>query len=87
MCHGVVSSEVELPLPDLHLLVSSSVLIWCWHLPLLIPWAILGIMAHIATSEALVPIFPGRTAVAAEVDCSLERELESGWVLAAAEVA
>jgi hypothetical protein len=31
-------------------------LIWCWHLPLLIPWEILGIMAHIATSEALVPI-------------------------------
>jgi hypothetical protein len=31
-------------------------LIWCWHLPLLIPWAILGIVAHIATSEALVPI-------------------------------
>jgi hypothetical protein len=25
-------------------------------MPLLIPWAILGIMAHIATSEALVPI-------------------------------
>jgi hypothetical protein len=43
-------------LPDLHLLLPSSVLIWCWHLPLLIPWAILGIMAHIATSEALVPI-------------------------------
>jgi hypothetical protein len=31
-------------------------LIWYWHLPLLIPWVILGIMAHIATSEALVPI-------------------------------
>jgi hypothetical protein len=31
-------------------------LIWCWHLPLLISWAILGIVAHIATSEALVPI-------------------------------
>jgi hypothetical protein len=31
-------------------------LICCWHLPLLISWAILGIVAHIATSEALVPI-------------------------------
>jgi hypothetical protein len=31
-------------------------LIWCWHLPLLISWSILGIVAHIATSEALVPI-------------------------------
>jgi hypothetical protein len=31
-------------------------LIRCWHLPLLISWAILGIVAHIATSEALVPI-------------------------------
>jgi hypothetical protein len=30
--------------------------------------------------------FPGGIA-AAEVDCSLERELESGWVLATAEVA
>jgi hypothetical protein len=49
-------SEVELPLRDLHLLLSSLVLIWCWHLPLLISWAILGIVAHIATSEALVPI-------------------------------
>jgi hypothetical protein len=38
-------------------MLSSLVLIQCWHLPLLIPWAILGIMAHIATSEALVPIF------------------------------
>jgi hypothetical protein len=28
----------------------------CWHLPLLISWAIFGIVAHIATSEALVPI-------------------------------
>jgi hypothetical protein len=43
-------------LPDLYLLLSSLVLIWCWHLPLLISWAILGIVAHIATSEALVPI-------------------------------
>jgi hypothetical protein len=43
-------------LPDLHLLLSPLVLIWCWHLPLLISWAILGIVAHIATSEALVPI-------------------------------
>jgi hypothetical protein len=43
-------------LPDSHLLLSSLVLIWCWHLPLLISWAILGIVAHIATSEALVPI-------------------------------
>jgi hypothetical protein len=40
----------------MHLLLPPSVLILCWHLPLLIPWAILGIMAHIATSEALVPI-------------------------------
>jgi hypothetical protein len=31
-------------------------LIWCWHLSLLISWAIFGIVAHIATSEALVPI-------------------------------
>jgi hypothetical protein len=43
-------------LPDLHLLLSSPVLIRCWHLPLLISWAILGIVAHIATSEALIPI-------------------------------
>jgi hypothetical protein len=43
-------------LPDLYLLLSSLVLIWCWHLPLLISWAILGIVARIATSEALVPI-------------------------------
>jgi hypothetical protein len=43
-------------LPDLHLLLASLVLIWCCHLPLLISWAILGIVAHIATSEALVPI-------------------------------
>jgi hypothetical protein len=50
------SSEVELPLPNLYLMLSSLVLIWCWQLPLLIPWAILGIVAHIATSEALVPI-------------------------------
>jgi hypothetical protein len=40
----------------LYLLLSSLVLIWCWHLPLLVPWAILGIVAHIATSKALVPI-------------------------------
>jgi hypothetical protein len=44
-------------LPNLHPLLSSLVLIWCWHLPLLISWAIIGIVAHIATSEALVPIF------------------------------
>jgi hypothetical protein len=31
-------------------------LTWCWHLPLLISGAVLGIVAHIATSEALVPI-------------------------------
>jgi hypothetical protein len=31
-------------------------LIGCWHLPLLSPWAILGIMTHIAASEAFVPI-------------------------------
>jgi hypothetical protein len=43
-------------LPDLYLLLSSLVLIWCWHLPLLISWEILGIVAHIATSEAHVPI-------------------------------
>jgi hypothetical protein len=40
----------------LYLLLSSLVLIWCWHLPLQNSWAILGIVAHIATSEALVPI-------------------------------
>jgi hypothetical protein len=40
----------------LYLLLSSLVLIWCWNLPLLISWAILGIVAHVATSEALVPI-------------------------------
>jgi hypothetical protein len=28
----------------------------CWHLPLLVPGTILGIVAHIATSETLVPI-------------------------------
>jgi hypothetical protein len=50
------SSEVELPLPDLYLLLSSLVLIWCWHLPLLISGAILGIVAHITISKALVPI-------------------------------
>jgi hypothetical protein len=43
-------------LPDLYLLLSSLILIWCWHLPLLVSWAILGIVAHIATSEALVPV-------------------------------
>ena len=43
-------------MPDLHLLLSSLVLIWCWHLPLLVPGTILGIVAHIATSETLVPI-------------------------------
>jgi hypothetical protein len=43
-------------LPDLYLLLSSLVLIWCWHLPLLVPRAILGIVTHIATSKALVPI-------------------------------
>jgi hypothetical protein len=43
-------------LPDLHLLLSSLVLIWCWHLPLLVPGTILGIVAHISTSETLVPI-------------------------------
>jgi hypothetical protein len=37
-------------------MLSSLVLIWCWHLPLLVSWAILGIVAHIATSGALVPI-------------------------------
>jgi hypothetical protein len=48
------SSEVELPLPDLYLLLSSLVLTWCWHL--LVPGTILGIVAHIATSETLVLI-------------------------------
>jgi hypothetical protein len=43
-------------LPDLYLLLSSLVLIWCSHLPLLISGAILGIVAHIATSKALVTI-------------------------------
>jgi hypothetical protein len=43
-------------LSDLHLLLSPPILVWCWHLPLLIPWAILGIMAHIATCEALVSV-------------------------------
>ena len=47
---------MELLLSDLHLLLPPFVLIWCWHLPLLISWAILGIVAHIAASEALVPI-------------------------------
>jgi hypothetical protein len=50
------SSEVELPLPDLHFLLPSSVLVGCWHLPWLIPWAIIGIMACITTREAFVPI-------------------------------
>jgi hypothetical protein len=40
----------------LHLLLPPLVLTWCWHLPLLIFGAVLGIVAHIATSEALVPI-------------------------------
>jgi hypothetical protein len=40
----------------LHHLLSSLVLIWCWHLPLLISGAVLGIVTHIATSEELVPI-------------------------------
>jgi hypothetical protein len=43
-------------LSDLHLLLPPLVLTWCWHLPLLISRAVLGIVAHIATSEALVPI-------------------------------
>jgi hypothetical protein len=43
-------------LSDLHLLLFSLVLIWRWHLPLLIFGAVLGIVAHIATSETLVPI-------------------------------
>jgi hypothetical protein len=53
-------------------------------LPQLIPWAILGIMAHIATCEAFVSIL---VAAAAEVDCSLGRELENGWALVVAEAA
>jgi hypothetical protein len=32
------------------------ILVGCWHLPWLILWAILGIMAYIATREALVSI-------------------------------
>jgi hypothetical protein len=40
----------------LHLLLPPLVLTWYWHLPLLIFGAVLGIVAHIATSEALVPI-------------------------------
>jgi hypothetical protein len=71
-------------LSDLHLLLCSSVLIWCWQLPRLIPRAILGIMAHIATCEAFVSIL---VAAAAEVDCSLGRELENGWALMVAEAA
>jgi hypothetical protein len=43
-------------LPDLYLLLSSLVLIWCWLLALLISGPILGIVAHIAASKALVPI-------------------------------
>jgi hypothetical protein len=43
-------------LSDLHLLLPPLVLTWCWYLPLLISGAVLGIVAHIATSEALVPI-------------------------------
>jgi hypothetical protein len=75
-------------LSDLHLLLSSSVLVWCWHLLRLIPQEILGIMAHIATCEAFVFHFPGGTAaVAGEVDGSLGRELENGCVLAAVEAA
>jgi hypothetical protein len=51
-------------------------LIWCWHQPLLVPRTILGIVAHIATSETLVPI--------ALAELLLLRRLESGWVPAAA---
>jgi hypothetical protein len=40
----------------LHFLLSSSILVWCRHLPRLIPRAILGIMTHIATCEAFVSI-------------------------------
>jgi hypothetical protein len=43
-------------LSDLHFLLPSFVLVGCWHLPWLIPWAILGVVAHIATREALVSI-------------------------------
>jgi hypothetical protein len=43
-------------LSDLHLLLPPLILTWCWHQPLLISGAVLGIVAHIATSEALVPI-------------------------------
>jgi hypothetical protein len=40
----------------LHFLLPSFVLVWCWHLPWLIPRAILGIVACIATREAFVSI-------------------------------
>jgi hypothetical protein len=46
------NSEVELPLPDLHFLLLPFVLVGCWHLPWLIPRAILGIVACVATREA-----------------------------------
>jgi hypothetical protein len=40
----------------LHFLLPSSVLVGCWHMPWLILWAILGIMACITTREAFVSI-------------------------------
>ena len=40
----------------MHFLLPPFVLVGCWHLPWLIPWAILGIVAHIAALEALVSI-------------------------------
>jgi hypothetical protein len=48
--------KLSFPWSDLLLLLPPIVLTWCWHLPLLISGAVLGIVAHIATSEALVPI-------------------------------
>jgi hypothetical protein len=51
-----LGGEIELPLLDLHFLLPPFILVGCWHLPWLIPQAILGIVAHIATREALVSI-------------------------------
>jgi hypothetical protein len=43
-------------LPDLHFLLPPFVLVGCWHLSWLISWAILGIMACVATHEAFVSV-------------------------------
>jgi hypothetical protein len=56
---GNSSRVVKLSFPCLtctFCLIPPLVLTWCWHLPLLISGAVLDIVAHIATSEALVPI-------------------------------